>query len=86
MVIKQEETSLIQDAFDNNKLNVAFNVINTMAGDITVDTEQLKTYCEETVKLINKFISEVEAIEKKQQKSTNVDKFKEKLFGHDSLG
>ena len=76
----------IQDLFDKNKLSIAFNEVSSLAGSLTVDTEKLKTYCEETVKLINKFITDIVALEKKQAKDANVNKFKEKLYGNDSLG
>lgn len=85
MIIRQEEESPIEDLYINSHLNTAFNGIAQMAGDTGLDSELLKTYCEETVKLLKKFIQDIETVERKEEKRINREKFKQKLSLGDSL-
>lgn len=86
MLIKQEEKSPIQNAFDKLHLSVAFNAITEMSGGLAVDTELYKTYVEETVNLLKKLNTEINAIERDAIKTQNKNNFKEKLFGNDPYG
>ena len=86
MIIKQEDECPITDLFDKLHLSVAFNGISQQAVDIAVDSDLLKVYCEETVKLLKDFSNGITTIEKKLQKADNQAKFKQKLYGQDSLG
>lgn len=79
MIIKQEETSPITDQFDRLKLNVAFHGIEEQSTDRVVDSELLKTYAEETVKLLKDFIKGIESVERDIEKKKNKESFREKL-------
>ena len=86
MIIKQEEESPIQNAFDKTHLEPAFRAIETMAGDRILDTDLLKEYCDTAVELLKQFTSAVEKIEKDELKKSNKSKVKEHLFGNDPYG
>lgn len=85
MEIKQEELSPIHDALINSHLSIAFEEITELAGKRVCDTEELKTYCEETLGMLKKFVKDIESIEQKEEKRINRAKFKEKLSRGDSL-
>lgn len=86
MIIKQEEKSPVQNAFDKLHLSVAFDAITSMSGNLVLDTELYKTYVEETINLLKKLNTEICAIERETIKTQNKNNFKEKLFGNDPYG
>lgn len=86
MFLKQEEKSPIQNAYDKLHLYTAFNEIDTKVGERIVDTDELKVYCSETADILKKLVKEIEVIEKDEAKTASKNKFKEKLYGNDSIG
>ncbi|MCQ2086581.1 MAG: hypothetical protein MJZ37_00695 [Bacilli bacterium] len=86
MLIRQEEKSPICDAFDKLKLTVAFKGIEEQATSNALDSELLKTYCDETIKLLRSFQKSIEAEEREMEKQKNKNLFKEKLYGNDPYG
>lgn len=86
MIIKQENESPVSDLFDKLHIQTAFDGITKQAGDLALDSDLLKVYCEETIKLLKDFSNGITAIEKKIQKQTNQEIFRQNLFGRDSIG
>lgn len=86
MIIKQEEKSPIQAAYDKTHLSKCFTVIDEMSGERIVDTDLYKAYCEESITLLKTLISNVNSIEKDEIKNANKNKVKEHLYGHDPYG
>lgn len=83
MLIRQEETSPVTDLFDKLGLNVAFHGIEEQATDSALDSELLKTYIEETIKLLKDFEKGITNIERDLEKKKNKAAFQEKLHGND---
>lgn len=86
MLIKQEETSPICDWYDSHHLSSMFREIEKQSGDRVVDTMLLKTYLDETQKVMKDFGNYIDQVEKKLEKQDAQAQFREKIYGKDSLG
>lgn len=86
MIIRQENETPVTDLFDKLHLQTAFDGISKQSGDIALDSDLLKVYCEETIKLLKDFSNGITSIEKKIQKQTNQEIFRQNLYGSDSIG
>lgn len=86
MIIKQEEKSPIQNAFDKLHLEKAFATISEMSGARVVDTDVFKAFCYTTIDLLKTLGSNISSIEKEELKNAAKNKVSEHLFGHDAYG
>lgn len=84
MLIRQEETAPVTDLFDKLRLRIAFHGIEEQATDSALDSELLKTYIEETIKLLKDFDKGVINIERDLEKKKNMAKFQERLHMNDN--
>jgi len=85
MIIKQEETSPVSDYFDKKQINTAFNLINSAACETNVDSDSLKVWCNETVKLLNDFVKYIEKLERENHTKNARDSFMDKLYGNKAI-
>ena len=84
MTIIQEESNLIEEAFLSLGLPNAFNLIESISSDFSVDTEVLNVYCDETVSLLSQFQKKVSEIEKNYKKKDAKQRFFEQIHRNDN--
>lgn len=77
VIVKQEEKTPIEDFSIKYNLNKVFNTIIDKAGDIEVETEELKVFCDEAANLLKQFVKHIEKVEKEEIKNAAKNKFNE---------
>lgn len=77
MTVKQEEKTPVEDFVLKYNMNRVFDTIIENAGDVEVETEELKVFCEEAANLLKQFIKHIEKVEKEETKNAAKAKFNE---------
>lgn len=75
MIIKQEEGNTINDFILKHNVEKVFSKLIEMTEQTSVETEELKIFTQETVKLLKGFSSHIEKIEKEETKINAKRKF-----------